>query len=827
MGTPMRCIGWSAVILLVASACGSPGTTLETLGVIFEPIDDRSYRVSRAGLPFSEATALNTTIDVGGQSFDPIRDGIPGIRDSVHFTVTDEDGLYIVQLQLQALPELQAQIAEAGGRIYTPLHHQALVVRMDGSARERIAAMPFVRWIGVYQSDYKHDPQRRAQNNSSAQRYILLLFEIEPAVQESLGAFVRAIGGEIAPPLPGSLVHARLTLGQLDQVLMRPDVFWAEPWAPAGDDMDLVREVTGANYIADLPQGYRGQGVRGEVMDRGLQLTHPEYIDAPNVIIRTGNNPDNNFNHGTTTFGVVFAQGKNPKAMGMLPEAEAAIFVSRYAITGSSPRDWPAQTRYNHTQELVDPLGDYRGLFQSNSWGSELSLSYTAHSADMDRIALDMDIPIINSQSNEGDQTGRERYSRPEAWAKNAVAVGGIIGRNTADWNDDCWCNEASIGPASDGRIRPELSHYFDATFAPTNGGTYRDHNGTSFSTPSVAGQFGLLMQMWADGIFSGGPGQGRDVFDSRPHATTARALMINMARQYDFTLTDPNQPSRYHPRHRIFQGWGLPSVRNVYDTAQAHDWQLPVLIDESAPLEPTERHRYEIESAGNTPLKATLVYADPPGNPSAQGRHVINDLNLRLTGPQGQEYFGNVGLFEGPWSRPGGASNPALPALPSQPETLNDSVDPVIDTIENVYVQFPAAGTWTVEVVGTEIIADAHAKTPQIDVAYALVVTGAGPTTAPDPAPPTQPTPAPPNAPIPGPNPGPQPAPPPGDTPSPSPDDSTRFRGPFSRAVGGCTATPSSAWGALLILLLWGWQLHPTRHSRRPKRAPSTSGRP
>ena len=40
--------------------------------------------------------------------------------------------------------------------------------------------------------------------------------------------------------------------------------------------------------------------------------------------------------------------------------------------------------RYTHTQELVSPA--YSAVFQSNSWGSALTTSYTTISAEMDDI---------------------------------------------------------------------------------------------------------------------------------------------------------------------------------------------------------------------------------------------------------------------------------------------------------------------------------------------------------------------------------------------------------------------------------------------------------
>jgi hypothetical protein len=110
-------------------------------------------------------------------------------------------------------------------------------------------------------------------------------------------------------------------------------------------------------------------------------------------------------------------------------------------------------------------------------------------------------------------------------------------------------------------------------------------------------------------------------------------------------------------------------------------------------------------------PLKITMVYPDPPGTTSST-LHRINDLDLRVVSPSGTVYHGNVGLDVGTASTPGGAPN-------------------AVDTVENVYVDAPEAGVWTVEVTASEINQDGHLATPADDAVFSLVVTGAAETDA------------------------------------------------------------------------------------------------
>jgi hypothetical protein len=224
---------------------------------------------------------------------------------------------------------------------------------------------------------------------------------------------------------------------------------------------------------------------------------------------------------------------------------------------------------------------------------------------------------------------------------------------------------------------------------------TYRQ-SGTSSATPITAGHFGIFFQMWHNGVF-GNPTAG-SVFDSRPHMTTAKAVMINTAVQWDMTLPGANTT-------RVRQGFGRADLTNLYNLRNKM-----LIVDEADVLTNLQTKTYtKTVSAGSTdPLKATLVYADPMGSPSAT-RARINDLSLKVTAPDGTVYWGNngLGVGGGMWSTAGGAAN-------------------VVDTVENVFIQTPVAGTWTFEVVASELVQDARPETTGvIDADYSLVVSG------------------------------------------------------------------------------------------------------
>jgi hypothetical protein len=293
------------------------------------------------------------------------------------------------------------------------------------------------------------------------------------------------------------------------------------------------------------------------------------------------------------------------------------------------------------------------------------------------------------SQSNAGDQD-----SRPQAWAKNIVSVGGFRHFGTADRSDDMWLETGSIGPAADGRIKPDLSFFYDGIFSASNSSntSYTSFGGTSSATPQTAGYFGLLFQMWHEGVWSG-HGGGPTVFDSRPKMATAKALMINNAHRYDWNDGSNDDMDRFK------QGWGTADAANLYDNATATR-----VFDESVVLEHGEMFAHQVVvGPGEPEFRATLVYVDPMGTVGA-GVHRINDLSLRVTSPSAVVYWGNNGLVAGNESTPDGASN-------------------TIDTVENVFLVNPEVGVWTVEVLADEIVQDAHLETVEVDADFALVV--------------------------------------------------------------------------------------------------------
>jgi hypothetical protein len=635
-------------------------------GAVLAAVATTAGAVPAASVPQSTSDSPRY-VRLTGRTFDPLA--------SAASAAPRGHSGYLVQFHGPVTDEQRSALRQVGVRLGAYIPDYAYVVRTADP--ERLRELDFVRWVGDYTAADKVDAPRGLAGTQA--QYLVTVVDEDVAEQSAVARQVSRIGGRL-DGISESRRHvlATLTPAQVDQLAALPDVLSVGAVSEPETDMDVAREASGANHI-EAAGGYKGTGVRGEVMDGGVRATHQEFRAHP-LVMHGANSGDTS--HGSSTTGQIFASGVSPTHRGMLPDAQG-IFAT-----------YNGPDRYAHTSELVDPAGPYRAVFQSNSWGDALTTSYTTISAAFDDIAFDHDILICQSQSNAGT-----RQSRPQAWSKNVLSVGGQYHYGTLSRTDDKWNRGASIGPAADGRIKPDVSNYYDQINTTSNASdtSYTaTFGGTSGATPITCGNAGLLFQMWADGVLDGGPGKNRDVFDSRPHAATAKALLINTASQYSFRGTKADMT-------RTHQGWGSVNVGTLYDSAKAGGWKLPILVNETDLLTTGQSKRYTITTDGTKPLLATLVYADPAGSPTASVA-TVNDLTLKVTSPSGTVYYGNYGLDAGVWSKSGGSAN-------------------VVDTVENVFVESPGSGTWTVDVIATAVNQDGHVESPETDADFALVV--------------------------------------------------------------------------------------------------------
>lgn len=416
-----------------------------------------------------------------------------------HLSAAEDSQLYVVQFWTQGLEHYRAQLSEMGVVIQRFLASYAHIVEMDATTAASVSQLPFVRWVGPFHPAYKLDESLQnlsvagEKGEKESIRLNILSMNRGEYGQNPVVQRIAQLGGVVnSQSRETYLLSATLPVDQVLALAAEDSVQWMDPWSAPEDDMDIAREFHGADFVETVA-GYTGMGVNVEVMDGGCDEIHP---DMQNFVVHTTNTPSN---HGTATSGIVVGSGlENAEARGVMPDAFLSIADYSYISGGS---------RYNHTAELQDSALPYQSVLQSNSWGSARTFFYTSVSQDLDLILFDHDrISILQSQSNAGNQD-----SRPQAWSKNVISIGGVRHYGTISKTDDAWANGGSIGPADDGRIKPDLASFYDATLCTDRVGSagytstnyYASFGGTSGATPIVAGHLGLMYQMWSDGILA------------------------------------------------------------------------------------------------------------------------------------------------------------------------------------------------------------------------------------------------------------------------------------------------------------------------------------
>jgi hypothetical protein len=115
------------------------------------------YAISFGGEPITTTRQTTYTIGIRAISGDPL-------SHLVELPVTLRAGenteLYVVQLVCPPIEALRDGIAELGATIHRYIPSHAYVVEMDHVIRARVAALPYVRWIGPYHPAYRLVLQR-------------------------------------------------------------------------------------------------------------------------------------------------------------------------------------------------------------------------------------------------------------------------------------------------------------------------------------------------------------------------------------------------------------------------------------------------------------------------------------------------------------------------------------------------------------------------------------------------------------------------------------------------------------------------------------------
>jgi subtilisin family serine protease len=250
--------------------------------------------------------------------------------------------------------------------------------------------------------------------------------------------------------------------------------------------------------------GLSGQGVIVAMLDTGFRETHVvfdsllvmaryDFIHADTVVANeAGQDGAGQDSHGTNTLSIIAAN--------LAGRMVGPAFRARYALakTEDVTSETPVEMDYwQAAAEWADSLG--ADVISSSLGYSEFDNAADSYTyADMDgrttvvtlaaAEAARRGIVVVTAQGNEGNIPWH--YLIAPADAESVLAVGATDSTGVVT-------GFSSYGPSADGRVKPDVSGMgsFVALVTPGSDSTITHGNGTSYSTPEIAGLAALLLE--------------------------------------------------------------------------------------------------------------------------------------------------------------------------------------------------------------------------------------------------------------------------------------------------------------------------------------------
>lgn len=272
----------------------------------------------------------------------------------------------------------------------------------------------------------------------------------------------------------------------------------------AKEVMDTETIVLNQNRLMGVPamhdQGFRGEGMLIAVLDGGFSGVDTQGGFAPlfeeNRIIATKNfvvNDDRVYqysDHGTKALSCIGGVIPN-KFIGTAPQADFILCVTE-DVQGEYRIE---EYNWLFAAEFADSAGaDIVSTSLGYSTFTDASMDYTY--AEMDgktsiitraaAVAASKGMVLVTSAGNEGGRSWK--YISAPADADSILAVGAMMENGTTR------ASFSSLGPAADGRIKPDIAAQGYAVSTINSQGKVVAANGTSFSAPLVTG---LVAGFW------------------------------------------------------------------------------------------------------------------------------------------------------------------------------------------------------------------------------------------------------------------------------------------------------------------------------------------
>ena len=445
-------------------------------------------------------------------------------------------------------------------------------------------------------------------------------------------------------------------------------VQWVEPALPRMGTYNAQNRVrVQADTAHAAPYNLDGSGVTVLVYDGGtVRASHLDYSGRATLI-----DGDSQSYHATHVAGTVGGDGTaNATHRGMAPGVSILSAGFEYDGSGTFLYTNPGDIEFDYANGLAQGA-----VISNNSIGSNIAPNgfpcsyegdYGLTAATIDAIVGgSLGDPIVifwaagNERSGFGGCGSSYNTSPPPGNNKNAITVGAL------NSNDDSVTSFTSFGPSDDGRIRPVIAapgcqSGGDGGVTSLDNDSDTDYTslcGTSMASPTAAGVGALIFEDFRATF----PAMGD------PSNQLMKVFLVHTA----VDLFNPGPDNQ--------TGYGSIRAIDAIEFMRTGNWEEGVVLDGGVTT-------YSVDvQPGDPELKITLAWDDAPGTPNVSPA-LVNDLDLVVIDPSGNRHY--------PWTIPLGS--PGSPAVKTAEDHLNN--------IEQVQVDNPEAGRWSIEITGTNV---------------------------------------------------------------------------------------------------------------------------